>query len=135
MPMAKAGPGLFEQAFRDFPDMVKINLFFARGPSRHGIVNVGTGQSRSFNDVADAVLEVHGAGKVEYIPFPDDLKDRYQSFTEADIRSLREMGYVAPLSGLAEGIRKTFSDMRTLLDYGSSELIPGISSGIRTTNI
>lgn len=109
----KYGDGEQRRDFVFVRDVVKINLFFARGPSRQGVVNVGTGQSKSFNDVARALMEVHGTGKVEYIPFPDNLKDRYQSFTEADVASLRKMGYVLPLSGLVEGIRETCTEMST----------------------
>lgn len=96
---------------RDFifvRDLAKINLFFAFGDIRTAIVNAGTGKSRSFNDVANALMQVHGPGKVEYIAFPDDLKERYQHFTEADVRGLRGAGYTAPFTELEAGIKETF---------------------------
>jgi ADP-L-glycero-D-manno-heptose 6-epimerase len=52
---------------------------------------------------------VHGQGKIEYIPFPGDLKDRYQHYTQADISGLREAGYVAPFTSLVEGVQQTFA--------------------------
>jgi ADP-L-glycero-D-manno-heptose 6-epimerase len=104
----KYGNGEQRRDFVFVGDVVKINLFLARDASRHGIVNVGTGQSRSFNEVAAALLEIHGTGKVEYIPFPDSIKDQYQSFTEADLTSLRAIGYTSSISELTEGIRETF---------------------------
>jgi len=97
---------------RDFVfvrDLAKMNLFFAFGDVRTAIVNAGTGKSRSFNDVANALMQVHGPGKIEYIPFPADLNARYQHFTEADITGLRAVGYTAPFTELESGIRETFA--------------------------
>jgi ADP-L-glycero-D-manno-heptose 6-epimerase len=102
----KYGDGEQRRDFIFVGDVVKINLFFLRGSVRHGIVNAGTGQSKSFNDVACALKQIHGKGNVEYIPFPDGLKDRYQNFTEADITNLRAMGYSEPLASLPEGIKQ-----------------------------
>jgi len=106
----KYGDGEQRRDFIFVRDVVNVNLFFARGPARHSIVNVGTGRSSSFNDVAAALIEMCGAGTVEYIPFPEELKDKYQPFTQADISSLRRMGYVSPFTHLLEGIRETLAD-------------------------
>ncbi|MDO8665044.1 MAG: ADP-glyceromanno-heptose 6-epimerase, partial [Gemmatimonadales bacterium] len=68
---------------RDFvyvEDVVRVNLFFARGPVRKGVVNCGTGKSRSFNDVAHALIAAHGSGTIQYTALPDGLESRYQSF-------------------------------------------------------
>ena len=62
-------------------------------PAVSGIFNVGTGASKSFNDVANAVINWHGYGEIQYIDFPDELTGSYQSFTEADINALRKAGY------------------------------------------
>jgi ADP-L-glycero-D-manno-heptose 6-epimerase len=81
---------------RDFvyvEDVAKINLWFLGHPEVSGVFNVGTGKSFSFNEVARAVLAWHGGGEIRYIPFPEELKSRYQSFTQADIRALRAIGY------------------------------------------
>jgi ADP-L-glycero-D-manno-heptose 6-epimerase len=53
-------------------------------------------------------MSVHGPGKIEYIPFPGDLKDRYQHFTQADVQGLREAGYMDPFTTLEDGVKKTF---------------------------
>ena len=74
---------------------------------RSGIFNVGTGQSRSFNDVAGTIIERIGAGAIEYVPFPENLAGRYQSFTQADLSGLRDAGYSEKFSGLEEGIAKS----------------------------
>ena len=42
-------------------------------------------------------MQVHGPGKIEYIPFPGDLKNRYQHYTQADVTGLRAAGYTAAL--------------------------------------
>lgn len=100
------GYGAGEQR-RDFvhvSDVVDVNLwFFERKVS--GIFNVGTGASATFNDVANAILAWHGKGAIRYIPFPEELKSRYQSFTEADITALRAAGYARPFRDVRAGIK------------------------------
>ena len=96
---------------RDFvsvEDVVKVNMFFLDNPQHSGIFNLGTGQAQSFNDVAVAtintlrvaegkqVLNLDGLineGALSYVPFPDALKGKYQSYTQADIGALRATGY------------------------------------------
>ncbi|ROR29616.1 ADP-glyceromanno-heptose 6-epimerase [Inmirania thermothiophila] len=93
---------------RDFVyvgDCAAVALWFLDHPEASGIFNVGTGRSQSFNDVARAVIAWHGRGEIEYIPFPEHLKGRYQSFTEADISALRAAGYTAPFKTVEEGVR------------------------------
>ncbi|UCC55462.1 MAG: ADP-glyceromanno-heptose 6-epimerase [Gammaproteobacteria bacterium] len=92
---------------RDFiyvDDAVSVNLWFMDNPDKSGIFNVGTGRSRSFNDVANAVISWHGKGSIEYIPFPDNLRGHYQGRTEADISALRAAGYDKPFLSVEEGI-------------------------------
>jgi ADP-L-glycero-D-manno-heptose 6-epimerase len=96
------------EQLRDFihvDDVVAVNLWFLdRAPS--GIYNVGTGQARSFNDVARAVLRHHGRGEIEYVPFPDSLRGSYQSYTQADLTRLRAAGYDAPFLSIEEGVSR-----------------------------
>src|SRR5690606_35668682 len=92
---------------RDFvhvDDVVRVNLWLLDNPGVSGIFNVGTGRSASFNDVARAVIGWHGRGAIRYIPFPDDLQSSYQSFTEADLRALRDAGYGAELLDVDAGV-------------------------------
>jgi ADP-L-glycero-D-manno-heptose 6-epimerase len=93
---------------RDFihvGDVVDVNLWFYERRKVSGIFNVGTGASSTFNDVANAVIAWHGRGAVRYIPFPDELKSRYQSFTEADITALRKAGYARQFRNVRVGIK------------------------------
>lgn len=93
---------------RDFvyiEDVVKVNLWFWKNPDKSGIFNLGTGKAESFLSVANAVVAWHGKGSVEYIPFPDHLKGAYQSYTQADISLLREVGYSADFHNVASGVK------------------------------
>jgi ADP-L-glycero-D-manno-heptose 6-epimerase len=92
---------------RDFvyiDDVVSVNLWFMDNPDKSGIFNVGTGRSRSFNELANVVIGWHGTGSIEYIPFPDSLHGQYQSRTEADITALRAAGYDKPFVPVEEGV-------------------------------
>lgn len=94
---------------RDFihiDDAVAVNLWFLDHPEKRGIFNCGTGRAQPFNDVARAVIAYHGRGRVEYIPFPEHLKGRYQSFTEADLRALRAVGYDREFLTVEEGVQR-----------------------------
>jgi ADP-L-glycero-D-manno-heptose 6-epimerase len=94
---------------RDFVfvgDAVDVNLYFAFGPPRQGIFNVGTGTSRAFNDIARIVIGLLGRGEIQYIPFPQSLEGKYQSFTESDITRLRAAGYSRPMTTLEDGVRQ-----------------------------
>jgi ADP-L-glycero-D-manno-heptose 6-epimerase len=93
---------------RDFVfvgDVVAVNLFFAEGSPKVGVFNVGTGVSRSFNDIARTIIGLLGRGEIRYIPMPESLKAKYQSFTQSDITRLRAAGYERPFTTLEEGIR------------------------------
>jgi ADP-L-glycero-D-manno-heptose 6-epimerase len=97
------------QQLRDFvyvDDCVTVNLWFLDRPINSGIYNLGTGKARSFNDMANTIINWHGKGTIEYIPFPEHLRGAYQFYTEADISALREAGYDANFHSLEEGIKK-----------------------------
>jgi ADP-L-glycero-D-manno-heptose 6-epimerase len=94
---------------RDFvsvSDVINVNLFFASGPVRKGIFNVGTGQARTFNEVVKQLTRALGKGAVEYIPFPEGLREKYQSHTQADIAALRTAGYADTFASLEDGIAR-----------------------------
>ena len=92
---------------RDFiyvDDVVKVNLWFLKNKKISGIFNLGTGRSQTFNDVANAVIDWNKKGTIEYIEFPEKLRDAYQSFTQADITKLREVGYEEEFLSVQEGV-------------------------------
>ena len=115
--IAGENPKLFEgsggfdngEQRRDFifvGDVVKVNLWMMAHPNVSGIFNIGTGNSQSFNEVANSVINYHGKGEINYIPFPDELKDKYQSFTEADLTKLRTTGFDGSFKTVQEGIKE-----------------------------
>jgi ADP-L-glycero-D-manno-heptose 6-epimerase len=109
---------------RDFvfiDDVVKVNLFFLDHPEKSGIFNLGTGRAQPFNDIATSTVnacralegkpalsldEMVQQGLVEYIPFPDALRGKYQSYTRADISALREAGYTDEFATVEQGVAK-----------------------------
>jgi ADP-L-glycero-D-manno-heptose 6-epimerase len=113
------GNGEQRRDFVSIDDVVQVNLYFLDNPELSGIFNLGTGRSQTFNDVAVASLnacrrlageeplsldQLRAAGLIEYIPFPDALKGKYQSFTEADTTKLREAGYANAFLNVEEGV-------------------------------
>ncbi len=107
---------------RDFvsvEDVAAVNLFFLDHPNKSGIFNVGTGRSQPFNDVALTVVnhmrehegkpalnlqQARKEGLIEYIEFPEALKGKYQSFTQADIGALRKAGYKKEFLTVEQGV-------------------------------
>jgi len=114
---------------RDFvsvEDVVKVNLYFLDHPEKSGIFNLGTGDAQSFNDVAVAAINTLRAannesvlspeqmlaqGIIRYIPFPDALRGKYQSYTQADIGALRAAGYAAPFLTVEQGTARYVQEM------------------------
>jgi ADP-L-glycero-D-manno-heptose 6-epimerase len=93
---------------RDFvyvDDVCAVNLWFLQHPGVCGVFNVGTGHSQSFNEVANAVIGWHGRGRIRYVPFPDQLAGAYQSFTEADLSRLRNVGCDVDFRNVEAGVR------------------------------
>jgi ADP-L-glycero-D-manno-heptose 6-epimerase len=109
---------------RDFisvEDVVKVNLFFLEHPDLSGVYNVGTGAAQSFNDVAVATVNACRSAKgegplaleamlrqslIRYIAFPDELKGRYQSYTQADVSALRGCGYSDAFLAVEQGVQR-----------------------------
>lgn len=97
---------------RDFihvSDVVKINLWALRNKVESGIYNIGTGKSNSFNKLGEDLINLHGDGRIEYIPFPEKLVGCYQSFTEADISKLRAAGYEEEMLSLTQGLEQYYN--------------------------
>ena len=104
------------EQLRDFifvDDVVNINLWMMAHPEVSGIFNVGTGKANSFNDVANLVIEKHGKGKLSYIPFPENLKGSYQSYTEADLEQLRATGCDYEFTSLEEGVNAYLDELNS----------------------
>ena len=97
---------------RDFihvDDTVKVKNWFKQNPAISGIYNVGTGTSRTFNDIAVCVLDYYKNedpnAVMSYIDFPEGLEDQYQAFTEADMSLLKSKGYNESFISLEKGVK------------------------------
>jgi ADP-L-glycero-D-manno-heptose 6-epimerase len=115
------GDGEQRRDFVSVEDAVKLNLFFLDHPEKSGIFNCGTGAAQSFNDVAVAVVnacrsarregpltlgEMRQQGVIRYIAFPEELKGKYQSYTQADLSALRAAGYGEPFLTVEQGVAR-----------------------------
>lgn len=94
---------------RDFiwvGDCVAVMLWLLDHPRVNGLFNIGTGQARSFADLARAVFAACGRNaRIEYVDTPVEIRDKYQYFTEARMERLRGAGYEAPFTSLEDGVR------------------------------
>ncbi|MDY3331386.1 MAG: ADP-glyceromanno-heptose 6-epimerase [Pelistega sp.] len=117
------GDGEQSRDFISVEDVVKVNLFFLDNPDKSGIFNCGTGRAQPFNDVARAVIahldnadlsleQMVADGKLRYIDFPEDLKGRYQSFTQADLTNLRAAGYTEEFLDVHTGIGRYIAELK-----------------------
>jgi ADP-L-glycero-D-manno-heptose 6-epimerase len=109
---------------RDFvfiDDVVAVNLWFFDNPAQCGIFNLGTGRAQPFNDVASSVVNALRSakgeaalsldamvqqGQLEYIAFPDALRGKYQSYTQADLTALRATGCDHAFVDVQTGVAK-----------------------------
>lgn len=96
------------EQLRDFvyvEDVAAVCYWLIEQQPASGLYNVGTGKARTFNDQVTAIFTSLGLPpKIEYIDTPEDIRDKYQYFTEADMSKLRAAGYSADFYSLEEGI-------------------------------
>ncbi|MFN0314652.1 MAG: NAD-dependent epimerase/dehydratase family protein, partial [Burkholderiales bacterium] len=122
------GYGAGEQ-LRDFvyvDDVVNINLFFLDHPAASGIFNAGTGRAQTFNEVAVATVnaarrargsaeltldELRAREEIQYVSFPQGLKEKYQSYTQANLSRLKQAGYGADMKDVNQGVSRYVSWM------------------------
>lgn len=99
---------------RDFihvDDCVSVMLWLYKNKDISGLYNVGTGKARSFKDLAESVFKAAGVTpKISYIEMPENLRHRYQYYTQADITKLRNAGYDQPFTELEDGINSYVND-------------------------
>jgi ADP-L-glycero-D-manno-heptose 6-epimerase len=93
---------------RDFVyvrDCVDVALWLLDHPNVNGLFNLGTGQARSFDDLARAVFAaLQRPADIQYIEMPEVIRPNYQYFTESSMKRLRKAGYTRPFTSLAEGV-------------------------------
>ncbi|HNR73423.1 MAG TPA: ADP-glyceromanno-heptose 6-epimerase [Cyclobacteriaceae bacterium] len=95
---------------RDFiyvKDVTEVCLFFMHHRKHSGIYNLGSGQARTFNDLATAVFgALNKPVQIEYIDTPLDIRDKYQYFTEARMEKLKRVGYSKDFHDLDRGVQE-----------------------------
>mgnify|MGYP001202521958 FL=1 len=93
---------------RDFvyvKDVCDVMYFFMHHRKNSGIYNLGTGEARTFNDLAKATFNAMNIPQnIEYIDTPEDIRDKYQYFTQADMTKLKSIGYSKPFTSLEQGV-------------------------------
>jgi ADP-L-glycero-D-manno-heptose 6-epimerase len=105
---------------RDFvyvDDVVDIIEFLLQSPQVSGIFNAGSGQARSFADLARATFEAAGkTPSIDYVDTPLSIRDRYQYFTEARMDRIRAAGFEGQSTPLEEGVRRYVQDFLATAD-------------------
>ena len=86
-------------------DAVRFCLFCLERKPASGLYNCGTGEARSFLDLAKALFKALGLEpRIEWVPTPERFRSGYQYFTQADMSKARKAGYDAPFTSLEEGV-------------------------------
>lgn len=119
------GPGEQKRDFVFVDDVVAVNLWFFDHPEKSGIFNLGSGRAQPFNDVAVGVIDALHQGGVqdtatavdlgllEYIPFPDALRGKYQCYTQADLTALRAAGCDHAFADVQTGVARYMAALAT----------------------
>jgi len=93
---------------RDFiyiKDAVDLTIYFLQNHDKNGLFNAGSGNARSWNDLAAPIFKAMGKPvNIEYVDMPSELKGKYQYFTEADLTKLRAIGYDKKMTTVEEGV-------------------------------
>lgn len=94
---------------RDFiyvKDLISVMAFLMENKPDSGIYNLGTGKARSFYDLAVATFDALGiTPNIEFVDIPEDIRDKYQYFTEANMQKLKEAGYKEDFYSLEDGVK------------------------------
>eukprot|EP01034_Spumella_vulgaris_P009718 gene9718-12334_t len=95
---------------RDFiyvDDVAELIWFIYKRHPRMGLLNIGTGEARTFLDLARAVFAaMNKEPNITFVDTPEDIRDKYQYFTEADSKNLKATGYYKPITSLEDGVTK-----------------------------
>lgn len=98
------------EQMRDFvyvKDVVKMCVWLMETNPADGLYNVGSGKARTFVDLVNAIFSAAGmTPSIEFVDTPEDIRDKYQYFTEADMSKLQEVGYSELFYSLEEGVKE-----------------------------
>ena len=97
------------EQLRDFiyvEDVAEVMFWMMENRPPSGLYNLGTGKARTFNDLVSAIFtSIEKEANIEFIDTPEDIRDKYQYFTEADMSKLKKAGYEKPFSSLEDGVK------------------------------
>ena len=97
------------EQLRDFvyvKDVVNVCYFLLHHRKDSGLYNLGSGKARTFLDLVQQTFKVlDKVPNISFIPTPEDIRDKYQYFTEANMNKLRSIGYDKPFTSLEEGVK------------------------------
>ena len=96
------------EQLRDFiyvKDVVSVCMYMMTDKPDNGLYNLGTGKARTFLDLTRATFKAMGKEEnISFIPTPEDIRDKYQYFTEANMSKLIHSGYSKPFTSLEDGV-------------------------------
>ena len=97
------------EQMRDFiyvKDLCDVCIFLMHHRKNNGIYNLGSGKARTFKDLVNSIFAALGKPSgIEYIDTPEDIRDKYQYFTEAKMDKLKSIGYTKPFTSIEEGVK------------------------------
>jgi len=97
------------EQLRDFvyvKDVVEVLTFMMEAKKENGLYNLGSGKARTFNDLVNATFKALGkASAISYIDTPEDIRDKYQYFTQANMQKLKAVGYTKQFTNLESGVK------------------------------
>src|SRR5690554_4457294 len=109
------------EQLRDFvyvKDVVNVCLFLLNHRKDSGIYNLGSGKARTFLDLVNNTFKAMNlTPKISFIPTPEDIRDKYQYFTEADMSKLKAIGYNQPFTSLEDGVEDYVKNYLTTATY------------------
>lgn len=96
------------EQMRDFiyvKDLVDVCIFLMLNRKHSGIYNLGTGEARTWNDLARSIFNATGKPvQITYVDIPEDIREKYQYFTEATMKKLKAAGYTRSFTPIEEGV-------------------------------
>jgi ADP-L-glycero-D-manno-heptose 6-epimerase len=97
------------EQLRDFiyvKDILKVCFWLMQSQPASSIYNLGTGKARTFADLVKSTFAaLNLRANIRFIDMPEDIRDKYQYFTEANMQKLRKAGYSEPFYSLEDGVK------------------------------
>lgn len=97
------------EQIRDFiyvKDLLNLMWFWYKNQNKSGLYNAGTGKARTFNDLANAIFAaLEMEANLTYVPTPEDIRDKYQYYTEATMQKTQSAGYNIPFTPLEDAVK------------------------------